>query len=498
MKKILLSLTTTLSLIFISSLGCSAAELNTQVSEFSFFMFRNSFAGCTSLQIVTIFTIAVIILFLVFRKKIVRKLDNSSAASMLNAFIAFFSVFGIGCLALAFASDGETWSALMHYEADGRSVYTQFSDYIITLQDAGSQRFTDSAARFTPFSLMIYYIVAQFLPPKMILTESLLAYPTILRNQTFMFLYLILVLLCIVLIYRMNRAVLRRNGLNMRDELVVFLTVVSYPTIYCVELGNIVGFSIALSLFFILYHDAKQTVIKELSHITLAVSAAITPLTILFVFLLINNDKRKRTIINIAKIFIYTLILFITPCIFTGFESLAIYFGNFFSINTESYLISNMSIANLLIFFGVDNTVILQIVSIIMNVSALAAIVILPKTWQKLSAAVYIMLNVFAFSDPMMLIFIFIPFVFLLAEKEHKASDWLYLLVFALLITPFPEWFWFDEAQFNIFTISIGIRDIRNANNLISLAAVQFMYILITSMSIKQLISKKRKTDSAK
>lgn len=496
MKKKLISLMTILSLFFTSALSCSAAGVNASANEFNFYMFRNSFAGCTSVQIAAFFTIAVILIFLIFRKKIVNRLNNSSAASMLNAFIAFFSVFGIACLALAFASDGETWSGLMHYEADGRATNTQFSDYIITIQDAGSKRFAASAARFTPFSLTIYHIIAQFLPAKMVLTESLLAYQTILRNQTFMFLYLILVMLCIVLIYRMNRAVLRRNGLNMRDELIVFLTVVSYPTIYCVELGNIVGFSIALSLFFILYHDAKQTVLKELSHIALAVSAAITPLTILFVCLLVKGNT-KKAVLNIIKIIVYALILFFTPCIFTGFDSLAIYVENLFSINPESYIISNMSIANLLIFFGIESVPVLQIVSVIMNITALAAVVILPKTWQKLSAVVYIILNIFAISDPMMLIFIFIPFVFLLAEKEHKATDWLYLLVFALLITPFPEWFWFDRAQFNIVTISMGIKDIRNANNLISLAAVQFMYVVILCQSIKQLCTKNRKTDTA-
>ncbi len=497
MKKTLISLMTTLFLFFITSPVCLAAGPAEATQEFNFYMFRNSFASCTSAQVAAFFTIAVILLFFIFRKKIVKKLNDTSAASMLNAFIAFFSVFGISCLALAFASDGATWSALMHYEAEGRSVITQFSDYIITIQDAGSRHFSDSAARFTPFSLLIYFLFAQFLPPKMVLTSSLLAYPTILRNQTFMYLYLILVILCVVLIYRMNRAVLRRNGLNMRDELVVFLTVVSYPTIYCIELGNIVGFSLSLSMFFILYHDASNKVIRELSHIALAVSAAITPLTILFVCILVKG-KLKKAVKNIIKIVVYSLILFFTPCIFTGFETLSIYAANFFSINPEAYNVANMSIANLLIFFGIDSIAVLQAVSVIMNISALAAVVILPQTWQKLSAVVYIILNVFSVSDPMMLIFVFIPFVFLLAEKKHKATDWLYLLVFALLITPFPEWFYFDRAQFNVFTISMGIKDIRNANNLISLAAVQFMYIVIICQSIKQLTSKKQKTGSEK
>lgn len=496
MKKKLLSLISTLSLFFISALPCRAMQILTDeassAAKFSFYMFTNSLKSCVSVQIAAIAAVVVIVLFLIFRKKLVKRLSDSSASSMLNAFIVFFSVFGIGCLAMAFVSDGTTWSGLMHYEEDTRTLYTQFSDYILMIQNAGSQRFTGSAADFTPLSLLIYFTLAQFLPAKLVLSESLISYPTILRNQPFMYLYLLLVIMCIVLIYRMNRSVLRRNGLNMRDELVVFLTVVSYPTMYCVELGNIVGFSLALSLFFIIYHDAKQKVFRELSHIAMGISAAITPLTILFVLILLDG-KKKKAVSEMIKIMLYAIILFVTPCIFTGFDCLAIYAKSFFSIPADSYLISNMSIANLLIFFGIDNQILLQIVSVLMNLIAVAAIIILPKTWQKMSAAVYIMLNVFSVSDPMMLIFVFIPFVFLLAEKTHKATDWLYLLVFALLITPFPEWFYFDRAQFNIFTLSLGIRDIRNANNLISLAAAQSLFVLIFSQTISKLKHKKQK-----
>lgn len=492
MKKKILFLISVLSLFFASAIPCHAMQVISNESQFSFYMFTNSIKGCTSVQIAAILFLIVIVLFSVFRKKLVKMLKNSSTSSMLNAFIVFFSVFGIGCLVMAFISDGTTWSGLMHYDTNSESIYTQFSDYILTIQDSGAQRFAEKADAFTPLSLLIYFTLAQFLPTKLVLSESMLSYASILRNQTFMFLYLILVMICIVLIYRMNRYILRRNGLNMRDELVVFLTVVSYPTMYCVELGNIVGFSLALSLFFIIYHDAKQKVFRELSHIAMGISAAITPLTILFVLILID-EKKKKAVIDILKIVLYSAILFITPCIFTGFDCLTIYAKNFFSISADAYQISNMSIANLLIFFGIDNQVLLQVISVLMNIIAVAAIILLPKTWQKMSAAVYIILNVFSISSPMMLIFIFIPFVFLLAEKTHKASDWLYLLVFALLITPFPEWFYFDRAQFNIFTLSLGIRDIRNANNLISLAATQGLFALICCQTISTLKCRRQK-----
>jgi len=96
-----------------------------------------------------------------------------------------------------------------------------------------------------------------------------------------------------------------------------------------------------------------------------------------------------------------------------------------------------------------------------------------------------------AFSDASAAMFVFIPLVFLFAEKQHKASSWVYMLTFALLITPFPEWFKADINQFTIFLASFGISDIQNANNLISPAATQFILIILFYQIINRMKSKK-------
>ena len=163
-----------------------------------------------------------------------------------------------------------------------------------------------------------------------------------------------------------------------------------------------------------------------------------------------------------------------------------------FAVTKDTFVASNMSIANLLVFFGVDNIIVLNIVTISMNVIAAVCAFILPKTWQKMTAVIYITLNIYLFSSAVNLIFIFIPLIFLLAEEKHKASDWLYLLVFALLVTPFPEWFWFEVSEFNYFLIQFNIKNIRNANNLISLASVQSLFIIIVCTTLSSLKNRKK------
>lgn len=496
MKKKLLAITTVFFTFLLSAIPCSAKGVLSEIADSTskgtdFATILNSFRLCTSAIVVLCLVIVVLILFFIFSKKLSKKLDNSSSSSMLNAFLIFFSVFGIGCFIMAVISDGETWSNLMYFNKNSEYAITQFSDYILSVQKAGSRDFISLADRFSPMGILLYNIIAQFLPPKLVMADSIVHYIQILRNQTFMYLYLILVAMCLLLIYKMNRSVLRRNNLKVRDELVAFLAIVSYPTMYCVEQGNIAGIGVTLTLLFALFFDSKNQILRELSHIAIAFSAALNPVMILFVLLLLTN-KKKRTKNDIIKILCYAVISYIIPSFVTGFDCLLVYMQSLFTVTEDTFVASNMSIANLLVFFGVNNIVVLNIITIAMNVIAVICAFILPATWQKMTAIVYITLNIYSFSTPINLIFVFIPLIFLLSEKNHKASDWLYLLVFSLLVTPFPEWFWFELAEFEAFLLHFNIVNIKNANNLISLASVQSMFVIIVYTAAKSFKNRKK------
>lgn len=493
MKKKILFLVITTATIFSSAItGFAESVTNPQVVQngFSFkFMFK-SFFESDSAVIVAAAVLVLFLLLLIFRKKLKRKLDNTTASQLINTFILFFSVSGIACLAMAFATDGETWSNLMHTNTETNLILTQFEDYILNLQSAGSRQFYETATTNTPFSHLVYFILAQFLPTNLLFSNPAVIYAQILKDQTFMYLYLILVMFCVVLLYRMNRSVLRNNGLNMRDEVVAFLFAVSYPAIFCIEKGNITSFSIVLVMIFITLRGSEKSLLKELSLLAIAVSAAITPYTLIFALLLFD-EKGKQAVLKFARTVLYFLILFITPAVFTGFGNLLTYTKAFLDVSAKGFIPGNMSIVNLLHFFGISNTIVIYAIILLTDAIAVLAMMMLPNMWQKTAAATYIILNVFAFSDASAAMFVFIPLVFLFAEKEHKASGWVYMLTFALLITPFPEWFRADINRFSIFLTSFGISDIQNANNLISTAATQFILIILFYQIIRKMKSKK-------
>lgn len=499
MKKKILFLVITCATIFSSAITCFAESLtDPQIvqADFSFKIMLKSFAASNAAIIAAVISFVLFLLLMIFGKKIKGRLDNSTASQLINAFILFFSISGIACLAMAFATDGVTWSNMMHKNPDAKQVLTQFEDYILNLQSAGSQRFYKTATTNTPFSHLIYFILAQFLPTNLVLSETLLSYSQILHDQPFMYLYLILVMFCVVLLYRMNRSVLRNNGLNMRDEVVAFLFAVSYPAIFCIEKGNITSLSIVLVMIFITLRNSEKNLFKELSLLAIAASAAITPYTLVFALLLFD-EKSKQAVLKFVRTVLYFLIMFITPAVFTGFGNLLTYVKAFLSVSADGFIPGNMSIVNLLHFFGISNTIVIYAIILLTDAIAVLAMLALPSMWQKTAAAVYIILNVFAFSDASAVMFIFIPVIFLFAQKEHRASSWVYMFTFALLITPFPEWFRGDSNRFQMFLATLGISGIQNANNLISLAATQFILVVLFYQIIRKMKSKKLKKQVA-
>lgn len=489
MKKYLLILISTVSLVFSSAITVFAEDFS-QSEKTGFSNIIEKFFESPAAIISAVFFIVATVLIAVFGRKIADRLDNTTAKSMTNIFILFFSVFGIASLIMGFMSEGETWSNLMHKNPDATFPFTQFEDYIQNVKYAGRKDFYKMAGNNTPFSILMFYLLAQFLPPKLLFSDSFTYGIIILRNQTFMYMYLILVMMIVFLTYKMNRYVLRRNGLNFRDEIISFLLVVSFPAIYCIEKGNFSAISLMLSLLFILFRNSEKKAFRELSYLSLAVSAAITPYTLIYAFLLVDV-KDKKSFINFAKTVGYFVILFITPAFFTGFGNLLTYVKVFLNVDADAYIRTNMSIANILHFFGISNTAIVYAVFILTEAIALLAMFVLPSVWQKSVAATYIMLNIFSVSDPVVAIFAFIPLIFILAEKSHSKYDWFYMFALAFLVTPLPEWFRYDSIAFDEFLATMNIT-VNNANELIAPAATQFIVILL----LVQIVSffKTRKT----
>ena len=162
MKKKLIFFATVFAVLASTGITSFAADATSVVDTFS--MFFALIRQCPPVIVVFILSLVLIVLAVVFRKKISEFLRDSSASMMLNSFIVFFSVFGLACFALALATDGETWKNLLNGTDTPLDKYSHFSDYIKSLQYAGTKQFDMAAERLSPFGYLIFFLLAQFMP----------------------------------------------------------------------------------------------------------------------------------------------------------------------------------------------------------------------------------------------------------------------------------------------------------------------------------------------
>ena len=488
MKKKILSFTTIISALFAGAVNCFAANINAVPAKSWSNFFEYFPDNHITIAVIIIFAV-IIIAAVIMHKPIAAKLNKSTSDSMLNTFFVFFGICAIAGFVISLLSDGDTLGHLLHSETTETATTMHFYDYLNTLRDAGSMNFHKSAYNFSPMSLFIFYIIAQFMPEQYIFSTSLAHYLQMTRHQTFIYAYLILLMFLIVMLNKASKKILNKNESALKEEIFCFLLIVSYPTLYCIKLGNIVGLSYAFVLFFIAFRDSEKRITREMSIVSLAVSAAITPYTLIFALLLLSKDK--NSIKNIIKATIYSVVLFILPAFFTGFQNLGTYLANLFVV-PEFLSIENIAISNILRFIGIDNIVWIYILSAVFTVGATACIFILPETWQKATAILYVIITIVPSEPNAILLFAFIPLLLLVAQKTHKAVDWLYFIAFSFLIVPLPEWFWFERESFISMFESLNIYTVHNANELFAPFAVQLLFVLIVSQSISVLIKNKK------
>ena len=483
MKKKILSFAAIMLTLFAGNITCFATDVTT-IPTRSWSNFFEYFSE-SSVSVALIIAFAVIVsAAVIMHKPISKKLNNSTSDHMLNTFIAIFAIFGIVNIAMSLLSDSVTFNHLLHSENSNAAESYHFYDYLDTLRNAGSRNFDKSAENFSPLSLLIFYIVAQFMPSTYIHSTSMANYLQMAKHQTFVYCYLIILMLIIVLLYKTSKKLSGTNKFNLKEEIFFYLLVVSYPSLYCIKSGNIAGLSFVFAFFFITFRNNEKRYIRELALVSLAVSAAITPYTLIFALILFAKDK--NSVYSISKTALYSAILFILPAIFTGFDNLGTYISNLFVI-PASIDIENIAISDILMFIGINNRVLLYIISAIFVISAAACIVILPATWQKTTAALYVIINIVPSSSDVVLLFAFIPFMLLLTQKAQKAVNWLYFASFSLLTIPLPEWFWFERESFNSMFESIGIYSVHNANEILAPVAVQLIFVLLISQAISVL-----------
>lgn len=446
---------------------------------------------------------------------------------MIKVFIVFFLASLFVSTVLTAASGGESWMYMLFHSGKFTDMYM---DFFNSIRDGGSDNvYSERNNIYPPLCVLIFRIFSKLIDPDLVSTHFKQR-TSLQSDQLCMMIYILFALICIMSMVRLieSYANIKSVGkMKLQAAIISFAMIISYPVMFCLERGNILILSVIFAMFFFFFKDSENKVVRELSYISLALSAAIKLYPAIFGLSLIIEKKYKEA----ARLMLYGVIIVAGPIVFFldefraepaavsyGLSSL-LQIGNSvpadaeqvsvfekliqnllnFAVNKKSSLnFSSVSIQNF-VFMAQGNATVAKIVCAVTELIAFASLFFVKKEWQKAFLLSYLMLNIPSASNSYALSFLIIPFIiFIFGTYKYRFKDWIYLACFALILTPLPTLWYYHPEIVKKFVASIGIYYNTQLNQYLGTFVFQFMFAFIIIDCIYLIATKKKASKAAK
>ncbi len=364
--------------------------------------------------------------------------NRLNSKSLLKTYFGIFTVSSSLFFIMLALTDGQSFLHTLFRNSVGTDF---FMDFFNSIRDASTKDVYKEGIIYPPLANVFFYVLSLMIDPE--LAATTFSRRTMLqRDYVCLFIYFVFVTLCLLLFSKIIKQYFIKHGLEKFSSAFSVMLIFSYPMIYCVQRGNIALLSFAFSMFFVLYRNNDNKVIKELSLILLAIAAGIKLYPAAFGLLLFTDKKHK----DAMRLIVYGLICIIVPFFFyDGFESISDLLNNLnefsdYSLNKlspEFVCIDVLAMyANTL--FGIGYSSAYTFFATVTYLSALVIIIISDKEWQKIWAVVYMIMNYPSTARTYILIFAIIPFIVFVCSKSFRKRDVPYYVAFLLMLVVIP------------------------------------------------------------
>lgn len=413
-----------------------------------------------------------------------RKTDLS--AVFIIAFLIVFGVCFAAMLVMALLTRGDSYLQTLFY-ADNSTNRDFFMDFFNSLRDSKNANVFRRGSVNTPLACAIFYLFSHMIPKNVTETTFSQRY-AMQANQQAIVIYYVFIAICLVSFAFLMRAYLKGAKNKTLATVLSFMFLFFYPLFYCVERGNIVLLSMICTAFFVFFHDSEDKRIRVLSLIVFAFGAALKLYPVVFLLLLVKEKRYK----DLLKALIAFLVFFFAPAVFYHYGAdIVYYFKNIFEYgqtHKQGFSLTSVSLSSLVSLLT-GNQALAEVAAHITGLLAAVAVFLVPKDWQRYALLAYIVVNMRVVSSVYVLIFFLVPFLaFLSARTEKRKIDWLYLVLFCLLLLPLPcLWYFKPEAMESLFN-AMHVAPMLNANLLVAAPAVQLMFLFLFLEGLLRLI----------
>lgn len=455
------------------------------------------------------------------KNPLTKKSRIPTTTEMIKYFLIFFAGSLFISVVMAAASGGESWKYMLFHNGPYTDMYM---DFFNSIRDGGSDNvYSERNNIYPPLCVLIFRIFSKLIDPELVSTHFKQR-TRLQADQICMIIYILFALICIMSMIRLieSYANMKTQGkMKTQAAVISFAMIICYPVMFCLERGNILILSVILAMFFIFFKDSENKIIRELSYLALAFSAAIKLYPAIFGLSLIIEKKYKEA----ARLMVYGILVVGLPIVFfldefradpasiaAGFapllkigtgvtvdaESTSIFaklIKNLlnFAVNKKSSLnFSSVSVQNFVFMAKGDPTVAKIICAVTEAIAAICAFRT-KSEWKKAFLLCYLMLNIPSASNSYALSFLLIPFcIFLFGTSTYEKKDWIHLGLFALLLTPLPTlWFYHPEGV-KALAKSLGLYYNTQLNQNIATFVFQLLFMFIVVETIVAIVKHRR------
>ena len=352
--------------------------------------------------------------------------------------VFFYALLGAAVLFSAYElylSQGSKLVNLLFYDK-----YDYQMDFFNVLHIASDRHlyFTQQGS-YPPLAYLFFYLLQHLIPAATVHAGGM----SIRASQAGMMVYSLFVTITSIIVFLQLYEL--KAGARAERMLFAGLFFLSLPFLFEVDRGNVIVVALILLLCFFLFKDSKSKALREIALICLAASAAFKIYPAVFGFLLLK-EKRYFAAVRVC---IYGLLLFFLPFLYYGgIPAAAAMFHNLFTassfmstfgfgykvnlVNTFTFLAALLNQPASDIFLGVTQVLAFVVLGVGIFLSHF-----LDTAWKRVAMLTALMLAVPPFSYQYSLIFMFVPIVLFLNErKRNTLSDYLYLILFVLMVAP--------------------------------------------------------------
>lgn len=388
------------------------------------------------------------------------------------------------------------------FRSSGEPLGDMFMDYFNPIRSLYMDNpYTQINAMYPPINYILLALFYKSIPEEKIIPDLSIDYLSLLEARNSfeaMFSYFSYCFIAILLLIGIINCFLKKNDVKLLflfDIILLF----SWGFLYTFYRGNFLLLPVAAIMFFFLVEDSKSKIVQEIGLVILSIAICMKVYPVFLSIYLLTRKQYSKFL----RLGFYCVLFYFAPfALYGGAESIIANIKNMFIVSNnidDLYTGGNISFRNSVYLFELITGKYSSVAGMLKNIGPVFIVLLgilsaffVTKKWKVVALLTCIFLQVYSASMTYNLLFVVIPLVLFLAERNKSKLDYVYVVLFFFCMTPFPYVIYHVSQDFLLYSgcnITYGLMFVCIALNMMT-----FFLIMEGGGNLVKVLTDRRKS----